>query len=46
MKEMLVCPDPGYVNCMPGPNVRLSNLCANDNRSWVSANCAGVSYLD
>ncbi len=46
VKEMLVCPDPGYVNCMPGPSVRLSNLCANDNRSWVSANCAGVSYLD
>lgn len=46
VKEMLVCPDPGYVNCMPGPNVRLSNLCASENRSWISANCAGVSYLD
>lgn len=42
----LVCPAPGYVNCMPGPNVRLSNLCAAENRRWVSANCPGVSYLD
>ncbi len=46
VSELLVCPNPGYVNCMPGPNVRLSGLCAPDNRSWVSANCAGVNYLD
>lgn len=46
VESMLVCPNPGSVNCMPGPNVRLSNLCAPDNRSWVQANCAGVQYLD
>lgn len=40
----IVCPAPGYVNCMPGPNVRLSNLCAAENRSWVTANCPGVSF--
>lgn len=44
VSELLVCPNPGYVNCMPGPNVRLSNLCAADNRSWVTANCPGVSF--
>jgi hypothetical protein len=44
VKEMLVCPAPGFVNCMPGPNVRLSNLCAPDNHPWVEANCAGVSF--
>lgn len=44
VKELLVCPDPGYVNCMPGPNVRLSNLCAPDNRSWVEASCPGVNF--
>jgi hypothetical protein len=46
VESMLVCPDAGTVNCMPGPNVRLSNLCAPDNRSWVQASCAGVQYLD
>lgn len=46
VSEMLVCPDAGTFNCMPGPNVRLSNMCAPENRTWVSANCAGVSYLD
>ena len=46
VESMLVCPSPGSVNCMPGPNVRLSNLCAPDNRSWVQANCSGVQYLD
>jgi len=44
VKEMLVCPDPGYLNCMPGPNVRLSNLCSNANQPWVEANCPGVQY--
>jgi hypothetical protein len=42
--EMLVCPDPGYVNCMPGPNVRLSNLCSNENMGWIQSNCDGVQY--
>lgn len=46
VESMLVCPNPGWINCMPGPNVRLSNLCAADNRSWVQANCPGVSYAD
>lgn len=40
----ITCPAPGYVNCMPGPNVRLSNLCAPENRSWVTSNCPGVSF--
>jgi hypothetical protein len=44
VKEILVCPDPGYLNCMPGPNVRLSSLCSNDSRTWVEANCPGVQY--
>lgn len=46
VSDMLVCPDAGTLNCMPGPNVRLSNLCSGDNRSWVQANCAGVGYVD
>lgn len=46
VESMLVCPDAGSINCMPGPNVRLSNLCAPDNRAWVQASCAGVQYLD
>jgi hypothetical protein len=46
VSEMLVCPNPGWINCMPGPNVRLSNLCASENRSWVQANCPGVNYAD
>lgn len=46
VRSMLVCPDRGWVNCMPGPGVRLSNLCAAENRSWVQANCEGVDYAD
>lgn len=46
VESMLVCPNPGSINCMPGPNVRLSNLCAPDNRAWVQASCSGVQYLD
>jgi hypothetical protein len=46
VESMLVCPSPGSINCMPGPNVRLSSACAPDNRSWIQASCAGVSYLD
>jgi hypothetical protein len=42
--DMLVCPDPGFINCMPGPNVRLSNLCAGENHTWVTDNCPGVSF--
>jgi hypothetical protein len=44
VKEMIVCPDPGYVNCMPGPNRRLSNLCSSENSTWVTANCPGVQF--
>ena len=44
VKELLVCPNPGYLNCMPGPNVRLSSLCSSDSRTWVEANCPGVQY--
>ncbi len=44
--SMLVCPSAGTINCMPGPNVRLSNLCSGENRSWVQANCSGVDYVD
>jgi hypothetical protein len=46
VSELLVCPDAGHIDCMPGPNVRLSNLCAGDNRSWIQANCAGVQFTD
>jgi hypothetical protein len=42
--EMLVCPSAGHVNCMPGGPV--PNLCVASNRTWVSANCAGVEFLD
>ena len=44
VKELLVCPNAGYVDCMPGPNVRLSSICSGDSRTWVEANCAGVMY--
>lgn len=44
VESMLVCPNPGYVNCMPGPNRRLSNLCSGENRTWAQANCPGVSF--
>lgn len=44
--EMLVCPAPGYVNCMPGPNRPSSALCAPESRPWVSESCDGVQYLD
>ena len=42
VSDMLVCPDPGFINCMPGPNVRLSNMCGNV--SWVTDNCPGVQF--
>jgi hypothetical protein len=44
VESMLVCPNPGYVNCMPGPNRRLSNLCSSENRTWAEASCPGVSF--
>lgn len=45
VKEMLVCPNPGTINCMPGPNVRLSSLCSGESSQWVSANCQGVNFV-
>lgn len=44
--EMLVCPSPGQIGCMPAPNVRLSSLCSGENRTWVEAHCPGVDYVD
>lgn len=44
VSEMLVCPDPGWINCMPAREVR--PLCTPENRSWIEANCAGVSFAD
>lgn len=42
VREMLVCPDPGFINCMPGPNVRLSQYCGNV--QWTEDNCPGVNF--
>lgn len=42
--DLLVCPAPGEtLNCMPGPTVRLSNLCSPDNQAWVVDKCEGVT---
>lgn len=43
--DMLVCPNPGWVNCMPGPQPR-GQLCESDNRAWIEANCQGVGFAD
>jgi hypothetical protein len=44
VSEILICPDAGTtLNCMPGPNVRLSSVCANGNLSWILNNCKGVT---
>jgi len=43
--DILVCPNPGWINCMPGPTPR-GPLCAAENRSWISANCSGVGFAD
>jgi hypothetical protein len=42
VSDMFVCPDPGFINCMPGPNVRLSRACGEV--SWVEQNCPGVEF--
>jgi hypothetical protein len=42
--SLLVCPDKGTIDCMPGPNVRLSSICSGDDSAWVTANCPGVSF--
>jgi hypothetical protein len=44
--EMLLCPTMRNVDCMPGPDVRLSNYCSSGNRSWVTKNCPGVTFTD
>ncbi len=44
VSSLLVCPADGYINCMPGPNVRLSGLCGGEDHSWVQANCPGVDF--
>lgn len=44
--EMLLCPTTNHVDCMPGPNVRLSSYCSSENRSWVTKNCPGVTFTD
>ena len=42
--DMLTCPASGTtLDCVPGPNVRLSNLCAPETQNWVRAKCAGVT---
>jgi len=45
VSAMLVCPNPGWINCMPGPTVRPGGYCG-ENRSWVQANCEGVDFAD
>jgi len=44
VESLLVCPNPGFVNCMPGPNRRPPDACLNENMSWVQANCPGVDF--
>lgn len=46
VSSMLVCPNPGWINCMPGPGVRPGGYCAGENRSWIQANCEGVDFAD
>lgn len=43
VQEMLVCPNAGTINCMPGG--ALSPLCASDATAWVTANCPGVGFV-
>ncbi len=43
--DILVCPNPGWIDCMPGPG-RANPLCASDARSWISASCPGVGFAD
>ena len=44
VSKMLVCPNPGYINCMPGPGRRLSNFCGGEDHDWAVANCPGVQF--
>jgi hypothetical protein len=46
VSSLLLCPSSGTrINCMPGPNVRLSPLCGAENRAWASASCEGVTFV-
>jgi hypothetical protein len=44
--EILLCPATDHIDCMPGPNVRLSSYCAGENRAWVGTSCPGVTFTD
>lgn len=44
VSNMLVCPNPGWINCMPGGEVPAA--CLGDNRSWIEDNCEGVDFAD
>jgi len=45
VSDLLVCPAKGStVNCQPGPNVRLGNLCAPENQAFLQSTC-GVLVL-
>lgn len=42
VSDMLVCPNAGWVNCMPGGPVPA----ACSEREWIRANCEGVDFAD
>lgn len=42
VNDLLVCPNPGWVNCMPGGAVPA----ACGERTWIRANCEGVDFAD
>lgn len=44
VSSFLVCPNAGWINCMPGSP--RPAVCAAENRSWVQANCDGVQFAD
>lgn len=45
VSDLLVCPNPGWINCMPAREGR-GPLCQADNRAWISDNCPGVGFAD
>ena len=44
VSDLLVCPNAGWINCMPGGPV--ADACKSDNRSWIQDNCEGVDFAD
>lgn len=44
VSDLLVCPNAGWINCMPGGPV--PNACKSDNRDWIETNCDGVGFAD